>query len=230
MVAYDNSMWINMKLFQGGNKCVTLPSQFIKNSPHCVPPALASLHKVMLLLPVGQVDSRWHFGIWTPDGCFLIQYQWADATPLLGTLTLQLQGLQAPNRLSPHSALSKWESDCSFPSGIWNLICIKYRGAYENMAFQVIATHRWRFLALPADDPITRCTRCDENQMHYITRCLLSCRLSQICWLWGRRILQVISNNRHSNGGLQVTLTPAHIFIGQPLPADLIYQKYSGTF
>lgn len=140
----------------------------IHKAPRSNPPVGTPLQRILLRVPQGPKHRLWHFGACSPDRQFLIQYKWSDETPLLDTSTGQLRSLQARQRFKPHSAVTRWERElaCAVPPGIWHDTWLKFRGASENMFlwqtfFRAIATQSWRFPALPADDPMTWCTRCD---------------------------------------------------------------------
>lgn len=199
----------------------------IQNSPRSDIPNMAALHWVLLRLPTGKKDRRRHYGAWSPERGFLIQYHWSDLTPLLATSTSQLPSLQARQLYKPHLALRKWEGQlaCHIPPEVWHKISVKFWGANENiflwqLVYRVIATQRWRLPSLPATDASTWCTRCDGQLREDITHCIWSCPSSFRCWEWGMDLLLAISANHHRTGGLQITLSPAHVFLGQPLPVE----------
>lgn len=123
--------------------------------------------------------------------------------------------------------MTKWEGNlaCSISPAIWQGIWLKYCEANKNLflwqlAYRVLATQRWRFPTLPANDAATWCTRCDLAVREDISRCIWSCPLSNWCWQWGMSMLTAISHNRHNVGGLPITLTAAHVFIAHPLPVE----------
>lgn len=141
-----------------------------------------------------------HYGSWTADQAFLMQYNWADSTPLLNTSTAQLRSLQPCHGMSAHMALTKWELalEQPIPKNIWSSIWISYRGASENtflwqLLYRVIATQKWRFPTTPATYPCTWCTRCTAGLKEYLTHCIWSCSISIQCWQWGEFLLQAIS-------------------------------------
>lgn len=102
---------------------------------------------------------------------------------------------------------------------------MNFRGASENtflwqVYFRSIATQRWRFPSLPADDPLLRCTRCDLGAKEDVIHFLWSCPLALECWQWGFGLLRASSDRRHRLGAIQGTLQPAHIFVAEPLPHE----------
>lgn len=102
---------------------------------------------------------------------------------------------------------------------------MNFRGASENtflwqLLSRAIATQRWRFPSVPIDDPQLRCTRCVLGVNEDIVHCVWGCPLSQPCWQWGMGLLTASSEIRHSGGGLQGTLQPAHVFVASPLPVN----------
>lgn len=112
----------------------------------------AILRQVILRLPEGKKNGRSHYGEWSTDQAFLLQYRWMDVTLILNTTTRQL-------RFKPHSSVVKWERElaCQLSHLCWQDIWLKYRGASKNMflwqvLFPVIATQKWRFPSLPATD------------------------------------------------------------------------------
>lgn len=69
----------------------------IQDSLRCDLPALTTLYRVILRIPVGKADKRCHYGAWSPDRNYLLQYQWSDTTPLLATSTSQLRPFKPDN-------------------------------------------------------------------------------------------------------------------------------------
>lgn len=180
-------------------------------------------HRIITRQPVGTSKACSFYGPWTPERSFLIQYHWADHTPLLNSSTAQLHALQARHRQTPHTAHLKWEMSLAqpLPENIWSSIWIQYRGASENaflwqLLYRVIATQHWRFPTCPATDPSTWCTRCTAGIREDLTHCIWSCSISEHCWLWGTHLLHLSLGNSAAT----IQIGPAHIFIAAPLPVE----------
>lgn len=75
----------------------------VSKIPRCNAPISTPLYRIMLCHSGGLDDKRNHFGIWSPERCFLMQYTWSDDIPLLDTSTSQLRALQAQHRFRPHT-------------------------------------------------------------------------------------------------------------------------------
>lgn len=156
-----------------------------------------------------------------------MQYRWSDGTPFLDTSTSQLRAIQAQQRYKPHKATRRWEAElgCEIPGDVWRGTWLNFRGANENtflwqVYYRAIATQRWRFPALPADDPQITCTRCELSIKEDVTHCVWACPPSQACWQWAMGLLSASSGQRHRPGGLRCTLVPAHVIVASPLPMD----------
>lgn len=198
----------------------------IRKITRSCPPNVVVLHRVLVCHSNRQGAKRTHFGFWSAQQHFLLQYQWLDGTSLLDTSTSQRRALQANQRFKPHTATAKWERELGVvvPVDIWKGTWLPFRGANENtflwkLYYRVIATQRWRFPSIPVDDPQLRCTRCNLEAKEDIIHCVWSCPLSQPCWQWGLGLLQASSDQRHRLGGFRGSLEPAHIFVASPLPA-----------
>lgn len=193
----------------------------------CCPPNNAILHRVLIRQSEGSTAQKSHFGSWSQQRNLLLQYKWSDGTAFLDTCTSQLRSIQALQRLKPHKVAVKWERELGrgIPAEIWRETWLNFRGANENtflwqMYFRAIATQRWRFPSLPADDPQIRCSRCNLGAKEDILHCVWGCPLSQPCWQWGTGILIASSERRNRIGGLRGSIEPSHVFLAAPLPAD----------
>lgn len=66
------------------------------------PPRDAVLHRVLVRHSNRCLAKRSHFGRWTTQRHFLMQYRWSNGTMLLDTSTSQLRALQANQRFKVH--------------------------------------------------------------------------------------------------------------------------------
>lgn len=139
------------------------------------------------------------------------------------TSTAQLRYLQAQHRQSPHSALTKWETqlNCTITPSIWSGIWLNFRSASENtflwqLLYRAIATQRWRFPRQHHTDATTWCTRCTQGTQEDVFHCIWACPISIQCWKWGESILQAAAVDPLD----RITLTPAHVFVAQALPTQ----------
>lgn len=184
------------------------------------PPLLA--HRILVRHPSGKATLPTHFGIWTSESAFLLQYEWRDDTPLLCTSTAQLRKLQAHHRHVPHNSIHKWETalSCNVSADIWTNTWLSYRGASENTflwqpIYRIIATQHWRAPSIPTSDPSTWCTRCNSGVQEDIKHCIWTCPILQHCWRWGENILQATAGN----AAPRVHLRPENVFIAIPIPS-----------
>lgn len=84
------------------------------------------------------------------------------------------------------------------------------------LVYKVIATQKWRYPTRNAADESTWCTRCMGGHQEDVTHCIWSCTQSRQCWTWVDFILDSVA----SLGPGYVRVTPAQIFIADPLPTD----------
>lgn len=186
-----------------------------------VPPLALQANRILLRLPLGRKSSPQLFGPWNRETLLLTQYQWNDGTPLLNTSTRQLHLLQANQRNTPHTALSRWSTTlaCQIPPQIWSSIWQNFHGASENtfmwqILYQCIATQSWRFPRSPASDPATWCKCCQLEVREDIVHCLWTCPVSASCWRWCEYGLGLASMNDTVN----IVLNPSFVFVAWPLP------------
>lgn len=199
----------------------------IRKITRCCPPEAANLSRILVCNSRRPHGKRNHFGFWSSSRNVLLQYHWSDGSPLLDTSTSQLRALQAQQRYKPHKAALRWETElgCTIPGDIWRDMWITFRGANENtllwqMYYRAIATQRWRFPSLPANDLQINCIRCELGIKEDIVHCVWSCPLSQPCWQWCLGLLTASSEHRHRIGGLRGLLEPAHVVVASPLPGE----------
>lgn len=199
----------------------------IRKITRSCPPHNAQLHRVLVRHTRSSLTRRTHFGLWSMDKHFLLQYKWSDGSLILDTTTAQLRTLQASRRHKPHSAATRWAAElgCETPGEIWRETWLNYRAANENtflwqLYYRAIATQRWRFPSLPVADPQILCTRCDLGEKEDVLHCVWGCPQSQPCWTWGLGLLTASCECRNRIGGLRGSLEPKHIFLASPLPVE----------
>lgn len=186
-----------------------------------VPDPDSLVQRVLFCSQPGKENRYSWFGLWSPETAFIEQYGWADDSPLLDSSTAQLRKMMASRRLVRHSALSKWEVrlNCLVPENVRENPWLKCRSARENtflwqLVYRVIATQKWRFLTRSAMEEITWCTRCRGGHQEDVEHYIWGCEKSRLCWEWGDYLLGSVC----LSGPGQVRLTPAQIFISDPLP------------
>lgn len=221
-----SSSWVRIRASSLPVSTFHCRAGFLRAIPRSCPPQSTSLRRVLIRHSKGKSEKRSHFGFWSEDRKFLMQYTWSDGTPILDTSTSQLRVLQAPQRFRSHKVADKWERElsCNIPVTIWQRIWMNFGGASENtflwqLYFRAIATQRWRFPSAPPD-PQIQCSRCDTREREDLIHCIWSCPLARPCWDWGFSVLCACSAVHHGVVGLQGRLEPAHVFIAYPLPAE----------